>query len=124
MGRKWLAAGGHLFQVWEDYHEVSAGYQKFQKFIIEKPDIEKDSKGQGGDLISRNHKLLVVAMLVMMNFSANMDHVLNQEKLSLEYIETTHSDRGLEEMVETESEEEKEKKSHKSKPGARQISKE
>lgn len=33
----------------------------------------------------------------------------------------THSDRGVEEMVETESEEEKERKSHKSKPGTRQI---
>ena len=41
-----LAAGGYLFQVWEDYHEASAGYQKLQKFIIEKPDVEKDSKGQ------------------------------------------------------------------------------
>lgn len=36
-----LAAGGYLFQVWEDYHEASAGYQKLQKFIIEKPDVEK-----------------------------------------------------------------------------------
>lgn len=35
-----------MFQVWEDYHEASAGYQKLQKFIIEKPDVEKDSKGQ------------------------------------------------------------------------------
>jgi sortase B len=41
-----LAAGGYLFQVWEDYHEASAGYQKLQKFIIEKPDVGKDSKGQ------------------------------------------------------------------------------
>lgn len=41
-----LAAGGYLFQVWEDYHEASAGYQKLQKFIIEKPDVEKDFKGQ------------------------------------------------------------------------------
>ena len=47
-------------------------------------------------------------MVVMMNFSANVDHALNQENLSPGYIETTHSD---------------EKKSHKrkSKPGARQI---
>ena len=60
-------------------------------------------------------------MLVIMNFSANVDHALNQEKLSLGYIETTHSDRGVEEMVETESEEEKGRKSHKSKPGTRQI---
>ena len=62
-------------------------------------------------------------MLIMMNFSVNVDHALNQEKLSPEYIEATHSDRGMEEMVETESEKEKEKKSHKrkSKPGARQI---
>ena len=41
-----LAAGEYLFQVWEDYYEASAGYQKLQKFIIEKPDVEKDSKGQ------------------------------------------------------------------------------
>ena len=60
-------------------------------------------------------------MLVVMNFSANVDHALNQENLSPGYIETTHSDGDLEEMVETESEEEKERKSHKSKPGARQI---
>ena len=64
---------------------------------------------------------VVVAMLVMMNFSANVDHALNQEKLSVGYIDMTHSDRGAEEMVETESEEEKERKSHKSKPGTRQI---
>ena len=55
-------------------------------------------------------------MLVMMNFSANVDHALNQENLSPGY-----SDGDLEEMVETESEEEKERKSHKSKPGTRQI---
>ena len=36
-----LAAGGYLFQVWEGYHEASAGYQKLQKYIIEKPDVEK-----------------------------------------------------------------------------------
>ena len=60
-------------------------------------------------------------MLVMMNFSANVDHALNQENLSPGYIETTHSDGDLEEMVETESEEEKERKLHKSKPGTRQI---
>lgn len=41
-----LAAGGYLFQVWEDYHEASAGYQKLKKYIIENPDVEKDSKGQ------------------------------------------------------------------------------
>lgn len=46
LGVIFLAAGGYLFQVWEDYHEASAGYQKLQKFIIEKPDVEKDSKGQ------------------------------------------------------------------------------
>ena len=46
LGVIFLAAGGYLFQVWEDYHEASAGYQKLQKFIIEKPDVEKDSEGQ------------------------------------------------------------------------------
>lgn len=57
----------------------------------------------------------------MMNFSANVDHAFNQEKLSLGYIETTRSDRGWEEMVETESEEEKKTHKRKSKPGTRQI---
>lgn len=46
LGVIFLAAGGYLFQVWEDYHEAAAGYQKLLKFIIEKPDVEKDSKGQ------------------------------------------------------------------------------
>lgn len=46
LGVIFLATGGYLFQVWEDYHEASAGYQKLQKFIIEKPDVEKDSEGQ------------------------------------------------------------------------------
>ena len=46
LGVIFLAAGGYLFLVWEDYHEASAGYQKLQKFIIEKPNVEKDSKGQ------------------------------------------------------------------------------
>ncbi len=46
LGVIFLAAGGYLFQVWEDYHEASAGYQKLKKFIIEKPDVEKDSKEQ------------------------------------------------------------------------------
>ena len=36
-------------------------------------------------------------MLVVMNFSANVDHALNQENLSPGYIETTYSDRDLEE---------------------------
>lgn len=63
----------------------------------------------------------MVVMLVMMNFSMNVDHALNQEKLSLGYIEATHSDRGLEEMGETESEEDKKSHKRKSKPGTRQI---
>ena len=42
-----LAAGGYLFRVWEDYHEASAGYQKLQKYIIEKPDVEKKQENQG-----------------------------------------------------------------------------
>ena len=46
LGVIFLAAGGYLFQVWEDYREASAGYQKLKKFIIEKPDVEKDSKGK------------------------------------------------------------------------------
>ncbi|EOS40231.1 SrtB family sortase [Schaedlerella arabinosiphila] len=46
LGVIFLAAGGYLFQVWEDYHEASAGYQKLQKFIIEKPDVGRDSKGK------------------------------------------------------------------------------
>ena len=46
LGVIFLAAGGYLFQVWKDYHEASAGYQKLQKFIIEEPNVEKDSKGQ------------------------------------------------------------------------------
>lgn len=41
-----LAAGGYLFRVWEDYHEASAGYQKLQKYIIEKPDVEKKDERQ------------------------------------------------------------------------------
>lgn len=41
-----LAAGGYLFQVWEDYHEASAGYQKLKKYIVEKPDVGKDSERQ------------------------------------------------------------------------------
>lgn len=41
-----LAAGGYLFQVWEGYHEASAGYRKLQKYIIEKPDLEKENKRQ------------------------------------------------------------------------------
>ncbi len=41
-----LATGGYLFQVWEDYHEASAGYQKLQKYVIEKPDVEKEDGGQ------------------------------------------------------------------------------
>ena len=50
-----LAAGGYLFQVWEGYHEASAGYQKLQKYIIEKPDVEKkqeekpESKRKSGE---------------------------------------------------------------------------
>ena len=41
-----LVAGGYLFQVWEDYHEASAGYQKLQKYIIEKPNVEKETEGR------------------------------------------------------------------------------
>lgn len=41
-----LTAGGYLFQVWEDYHEASAGYQKLQKYIIDKPDAEREDGGQ------------------------------------------------------------------------------
>lgn len=41
-----LAAGGYLFRVWEDYHEASAGYQKLQKYIIERPDVEEEYGGQ------------------------------------------------------------------------------
>lgn len=41
-----LAAGGYLFRVWEDYHEASAGYQRLQKFIIEKPNVEKETEGR------------------------------------------------------------------------------
>ena len=41
-----LASGGYLFQVWEDYHEASAGYQRLQKFIIEKPNVEKETEGR------------------------------------------------------------------------------
>ncbi len=46
LGVIFLAAGGYLFQVWEDYREASTGYQKLKKFIIEKPDVEKDAKGK------------------------------------------------------------------------------
>ena len=41
-----LAAGGYLFGVWADYHEAFAGYQKLKKFIIEKPEVEKEDGGQ------------------------------------------------------------------------------
>lgn len=41
-----LAAGGYLFQEWEGYHEASAGYQKLKKFIIEKPEVEKEDERQ------------------------------------------------------------------------------
>ena len=41
-----LAAAGYLFHVWEGYHEASAGYQKLQKYIIEKPDLEKEDERQ------------------------------------------------------------------------------
>ena len=41
-----LVAGGYLFRVWEDYHEASAGYQKLQKYIIERPDVEKGTERQ------------------------------------------------------------------------------
>ena len=41
-----LVAGGYLFRVWEDYHEASAGYQKLQKYIIERPDVEKGNERQ------------------------------------------------------------------------------
>ncbi len=34
LGAIFLAAGGYLFQVWEDYHEASAWYQELRKFII------------------------------------------------------------------------------------------
>lgn len=49
LGVIFLTAGGYLFQVWEDYHEASAGYQKLQKFIIEKPNVEKGFTGQPGN---------------------------------------------------------------------------
>lgn len=32
--------------LWEDYHEASAGYQKLKKFIIEKPEVEKEDGRQ------------------------------------------------------------------------------
>ena len=32
--------------MWEDYHEASAGYQKLKKFIIEKPEVEKETEGR------------------------------------------------------------------------------
>ena len=41
-----LAAGRYLFQVWEGYHEASAGYQKLKKFIIEKLEVEKEDGRQ------------------------------------------------------------------------------
>ena len=32
--------------MWENYHEASAGYQKLKKFIIEKPEVEKETEGR------------------------------------------------------------------------------
>lgn len=37
-----LAAGGYLFRIWEDYHVANAGYQKLHKFIIEDHSGDKE----------------------------------------------------------------------------------
>lgn len=52
-----LSAGGYLFRVWEDYHEASAGYQKLKKFIIEKPNVEKETEGRPENLEEPEEKL-------------------------------------------------------------------
>ena len=44
LGVIFLAAGGYLFGIWEEYHEAEAGYQGLKKYIIEKPDVRKDSE--------------------------------------------------------------------------------
>ncbi len=44
LGVIFLAAGGYLFGIWEEYHEAEAGYQGLKKYIIEKPDVGKDSE--------------------------------------------------------------------------------
>nr|WP_304970448.1 class B sortase [uncultured Schaedlerella sp.] len=41
-----LMAGGSLFQIWEEYHEADAGYRDLQKYVIEKPEAEKEHNGQ------------------------------------------------------------------------------
>ncbi len=46
-----LAAGGYLFQIWEEYHEAASEYQELQKYKIEKTDrgtVEVDGS-QAGD---------------------------------------------------------------------------
>ena len=52
-----LAAGGYLFGVWEGYHEASAGYQRLQKYIIERPDVEQDHERQPDDQEEPEDKL-------------------------------------------------------------------
>lgn len=42
LGVIFLAAGGYLFGIWEEYHEAETGYQGLKKYIIEKPDMRKD----------------------------------------------------------------------------------
>ena len=44
LGVIFLAAGGYLFGIWEEYHEAEAGYQGLKKYIIEKPEARKDSE--------------------------------------------------------------------------------
>lgn len=44
LGVIFLAAGGYLFGIWEEYHEAEAGYQGLKKYIIEKSDVGKDSE--------------------------------------------------------------------------------
>lgn len=39
-----LATGRYLFRVWEDYHEASVGYQKLQKYVIEKSENQGKSE--------------------------------------------------------------------------------
>ena len=42
LGVIFLAAGGYLFGIWEEYHGAETGYQGLKKYIIEKPDMRKD----------------------------------------------------------------------------------
>lgn len=42
LGVIFLAAGGYLFGIWEEYHEAEAGYQGLKKYVIEKPDVGKE----------------------------------------------------------------------------------